>query len=1522
MRFKILLSSLLAVLLIGSQAGAVSIKGRDVSSIPDILKQSRGLADKGSDNLDLSKASFIRIHDDGQLDLHYNIGNGDKYLSLREINGYSTTNLMRDNGIITVAAKTKFGNNKTFITSSKALSDSSHWFYDLNISKQYRRYYDGKFDREYVQLLFDNWRYGHYGFGDDSKSGYLKDIKTGIFVDGFDGELFVSATMEVTNDNPNKTVDFSTKKVSVRLDFWALRPYNSDSLTCEMVKDIATTQDGFEAAPLNGVKWGYISDVRTKPTTASPYIVMKTATGDFNNDGFENEVAVLTADVKQIVMRIYQINYDKESEKFSIKEMPNTYKVLRTYVEPDYVREWGYNGWNRIPGAELLTGDFDGDGKTELAAVFWGDPIPSARNNTIEGELFKAGNAVHLIANMYKWNNDTGKLDVYEKFNERYGMSYSYEPKFSGISRPYQSGYKRSLYMPLGGLKAVTLDIEGDGTDEIVFAWARSKLYEYVYNASYAHQYKNSTYATYEAWPCVSLIRWNKSNNSFNAPSDVYIGEDFINKRFGYDSFSYRNIIGGGLRDYQWTSNPMRGNPFGIQEFHIAPFSANEEIYPFIEREFALTAGPLYGTQGTVKARDDLVFRLSNGKMIIFKSNGSALTADKTLDAKGTSALVAADFADEGISLGKPTRIVRNGDRSYLAVIQAPPYHVDTVTVDGQSISPTPVNFSYVKGSNVKYSNKDTSSSSTNTKYDVSSTVETIFAIDSDLTKNVVGGYNTAKDIKGAIKNFAGIIPGTSAFTKALDGKTKAVTTFMEGIIDKTTKIKKGFDSELEEKSVFSTLTTERLDTVAYVQANQYIWRYPVVTRPAPDLGTMSSKAAFLTKQDFVTFMLYDDAVPRTGTPSEYQPIHENGNLFSYPTAVGNIENYNYKQKELTEKRNFQFGTTGEGTSVEFTKVKTNEKTESTKVETGYLSQALSLVDGLLGTDLAKVPAGENGPTYTRKQSKSEQIAVNLPNADSSPLLNGYDIQYQAYTADNGAITCGFAVNGLNRYMNLFNSQSIYSQHPDPSFVLPYKFSMVDSSKKLPDFTGNPNRQVAMEMRGVRFYALDFNRYTTGRLLGNAKYRIEIPLYNASFQPANNVRVDLYWVKDRTENALSSKQFIGTTYVSMKGWSDTGENRTWAKIDFTPDTSKIPANKAGEHYQLYAEIDSWGKITEVHEKRDLAKDPGGNNEGYFEFSVEDLNSAVASTAMLAQKIMSSAAGEDSIVMPEMTLNGKATWNDFYDEYIAGTDGPVDIDIVIVNKMPYTLPDTEFKITYTDGTNIDSAVYGKMFTLFPNETYKTSVVIDDDFADKLREVGKDATYGGYTMFWLDNLISEIYGDEDFTVDSEDHELEVLSADEYPEEDDTDKYVQSVITQTWTLSNDVPVFWRLKGVAELIDTSSSDVGTASISAATVTADDFTIIWNPEDTETNKTGEAELTASTIVGVTPRGRYAVVVEISEDGETWEEKEALEFDAESSSTNGGGTTLSSSSGGCNSGISALCFGILLSALMLRRKAR
>ena len=88
-KVKGVIASMLLVLLIAGSAHAVSIKGQDISTIPDILRHARGLTGKNV-SLELRKDSLLRIHDDGQLDLRYDIGNGDKYSSLGQIKDYST----------------------------------------------------------------------------------------------------------------------------------------------------------------------------------------------------------------------------------------------------------------------------------------------------------------------------------------------------------------------------------------------------------------------------------------------------------------------------------------------------------------------------------------------------------------------------------------------------------------------------------------------------------------------------------------------------------------------------------------------------------------------------------------------------------------------------------------------------------------------------------------------------------------------------------------------------------------------------------------------------------------------------------------------------------------------------------------------------------------------------------------------------------------------------------------------------------------------------------------------------------------------------------------------------------------------------------------------------------------------------------------------------------------------------------------------------------------------------------------
>ena len=52
--------------------------------------------------------------------------------------------------------------------------------------------------------------------------------------------------------------------------------------------------------------------------------------------------------------------------------------------------------------------------------------------------------------------------------------------------------------------------------------------------------------------------------------------------------------------------------------------------------------------------------------------------------------MLAADFAGEGVELDVPVHVKDTGDRSYIAVLNAPPYLVDTVSADGNSLVTAP----------------------------------------------------------------------------------------------------------------------------------------------------------------------------------------------------------------------------------------------------------------------------------------------------------------------------------------------------------------------------------------------------------------------------------------------------------------------------------------------------------------------------------------------------------------------------------------------------------------------------------------------------------------------------------------------------------------------------------------------------------------------------------------------------------------------------------------------------------------
>lgn len=303
------------------------------------------------------------------------------------------------------------------------------------------------------------------------------------------------------------------------------------------------------------------------------------------------------------------------------------------------------------------------------------------------------------------------------------------------------------------------------------------------------------------------------------------------------------------------------------------------------------------------------------------------------------------------------------------------------------------------------------------------------------------------------------------------------------------------------------------------------------------------------------------------------------------------------------------------------------------------------------------------------------------------------------------------------------------------------------------------------------------------------------------------------------------------------------------------------------------------------------------------------------------------ADDNDDVNIEMTYNGKKTWEEFFNEYVANTTGLVYMTVKITNNWPYTFPDLEIKAVYYGEESQNSPkrgveiVFVKNITLFENETYTFDVVIDADFADELRKAGVDSTYCYYTFTWLEELIPALMGLADqlssFTEGDKDPELSVFTAEA---ESSDAAYFDEVVTKTYSLSNETPVFWRINDIFEEHSASSENANYVESSAKEDNAgsgaflDDFNIVWNPGDADIVKTNSVNISISTIPGKTLIGNYAFNVQTSEDGETWTDYEVL------SSSDNITSSIGSSGGGCNFGLSAMALVLVLVTMFTKKR--
>ena len=1136
-------------------------------------------------------------------------------------------------------------------------------------------------------------------------SGAFVDAKAGITVKGYDGEL--AAILMRDGEN------FSVHLAKINAGSTSGSSY-AESVSCSWSG--TTGSSGNVPKMLDG----------------TIYFPLSMAVGDFNGDGYTNEIAVVDSNRIAVHYRVLQISHTgstSQDASFSVSVLSN-----------GDVGSYGYGGWyeqytgryQNMDGisctfsACTVAGDFDGDGKTEFAVIYR-DTSPSNSHfwNFADNNSLFVGYTGKIHVKTYKWNGSTFQTE-----EDVRGFDYDEIVYGSG-------GDKRkwnNIDLPLG-VKAAVGDFDGDGHDDI--AVLRIMLqYTEQYYGSPRFMYSNFVFGAFVDWYTFDYgsikPKYNGHSNSggkwnYGDNKNGWVGIRTTN--IGMPMFREAGITDGDSS--QANQNKIR------QRYYLEPITGEQKPYPVIDREFDIIAGKFSGQVGKAMTRDDLIIKYPqwspaapiNVSINMLRSHVALMTNIPGVTNWGTEvheiaamserdhmiAFAKADFLGEGVSLGEPVKITDTTDQDYTAILQMFPYHIDNLTSDGTALTKDPQSFTLRLGTEVTYNNTTTSSDTKNLTYGMTKAAETIFAVDNPALRTV---SKTFQGIRG--------IMTSGLFNNDVVKKISGIGGIWDKLKDtvETTTTK----SNQSSKSYTMSITTQAnyQDTLYVNQSTRYLWRYPVLQVPAPswligqtkDTSGSFDESQAMTQQSYITFAMSEPAMPTSAVginDSHYQPYHELGNLFSYPAALEQTEGYEGRQSLTHSTYDGPIRWDGAAFRQEITLSKTTTNQEDTKKvnKIGAVTKFLSAIDNLFGSSMAKIPQNSDS-SFTRSVTDGESISINIPAAYSGARFTAL---FETYLDAAGTMTSAFAVERFNRDDALWGKNSLYSLKPDPSLILPEKFDYTpkkDSDFDRAVFAANENDPTAIKMRGVRFKIADYDLDSDNLLMKGLKYTITVPVYNASFKDAENFKVRLSYAKTNDYNA--QKTTIGDyTFTKLPGWGN-GDHRQRAVFTWTPEGMDDGI------YYLFADIDPENVLDEVHENRRSSTgtliDAGGNNMGYWRVGITTSDSLVFDRSELENAGFRAAEIENEYFpfMDWIKADGLEL-EEFLVKKVAGAGRPVPVELVFDYPEGLTMsrsriigrklkPEARGKyITEVTDEDIDLVLLNARLIFFPNEAHK-------------------------------------------------------------------------------------------------------------------------------------------------------------------------------------------------------------------------
>lgn len=727
-----------------------------------------------------------------------------------------------------------------------------------------------------------------------------------------------------------------------------------------------------------------------------------------------------------------------------------------------------------LPSDNILSvsvGDFDGDGRNEIAVV-------------VEGQNT-------LLLYTYRYETVNGVHSLHQ-------LNAKYWPLDGLPGKANQAGMR---YM--GTLASAAGDFDGDGSDELAVAYGKwgvppgktfgqyaFAVHVIKYDKNLQPDIKNSDTSAlmtidagvsydYASRPVLQLV----SGQFLLHPPDIKYGRrqfalafnDTLSGRGGVNNVSHVKVFVYKASDdlssvTQAGSLALRPNfgygnsprVFSVAAAGLAGNSATNSV-PSASLAVGLWSGNPHANPSLVGAQVSsyeiaTIAVTGSGDGAALVSRKAYPLSDLSVDLRARLPLVAYDREGKSMYLGEPLHLTIYGAPKLNYILQEPPKHLYW-----DESTKKPVNFTRFDGNNVSFSNSSTTSLLNESKNET----------------NIAVGSSTS-----ATAQATATVGGSALLGSAEASVTAGVT---EATSYDYREHKEQYNSGYLERITGSTGGTDRDDLLIGTLAAYDVWRYRIFG--APKNGNLNTFFELvLPGAETTTFK-------QGGRNFDwYQPIHENGNILSYPSRLGSDVDPNIP----SDMGEFSFAKNGpmvrkplvnpsmesfDGTSGSSKLAFATDVTQSGQVNYWHtMGNNLSIFGGVsakasflsLGVetsiDVSTEFQDENswGKTATTTETTKTQTDITLNRAAGQSNV-AYPFFPVLYNTTDGTLKMAHAVPnpaGESNHAGQQMYRNLYGGHPDPALNLPSRFYGT-ANDWVPDLTINRKQMRGLFLRSA-----------------------------------------------------------------------------------------------------------------------------------------------------------------------------------------------------------------------------------------------------------------------------------------------------------------------------------------------------------------------------------------------------------------------------------------------------------------------